>query len=470
MQDEPEILVVDDEPYVAESLASVLTSANLQNVAVCTDPARALELAGELMIKVLLLDLNMPGIPGRKLLEIVKGDHPNITVIVVTASNELSTAVECMRLGAFDYLVKPVEPSRLVGAVKRAIELSSIHRTYAELKTRMLTRRLANPEAFSSMITGDERLYAVFMYLESVAGSREPLLIAGETGVGKNLLAEAVHRASQRTGEFVSINIAGMDEQMVSDTLMGHRKGAFTGALENREGLLQKAKGGTMFVDEIGDLTISSQIKLLRILDTGDYYPLGSDIARRTDTRFVFATNRDLKALIDQEKFRKDLYYRLSTYEVEVPPLRERKGDILLLVDSFLDEASRDLKKTKPAVSDAACGLLESYDYPGNVRELRSLIFNAMSGGQRRNVLHPEAFGRITRKPASGDTHPGQRNSGEAVQLVFGERLPTLAQAAELLIAEALRRSGGNRTAAAGMLGITHQALSKRLQRKAPEE
>ena len=284
------ILIVDDEQYVAESLASILQSANLPNVIICTDGAEVEEIIGEQTIEVMLLDLNMPQITGQKLLETVKSHYPKIAVIVVTASNELNTAVECMKLGAFDYLVKPVERSRLVGAVKRAIELSSFHRTYSELKTRMLTNELANPDAFSGVITQDKQLRAVFMYLESIAESHEPVLIVGETGVGKNLLAKAVHDLSQRDGGFVSVNIAGMDEQMVSDALMGHRKGAFTGAMENREGLLQKAKGGTLFIDEIGDLSVSSQIKLLRILDTGDYYPLGSDIARRTDARMIFSS------------------------------------------------------------------------------------------------------------------------------------------------------------------------------------
>ena len=454
------VLIVDDERYVAESLASILESGNLPDIVVCTDPAKVEGIIEEQAIEVMLLDLNMPQIPGQKLLVTVKNNHPNIAVIVVTASSELSTAVECMKLGAFDYLVKPVERSRLVGGVKRAIELSSIHRTYVELKARMLTTELANPDAFSNIITQDKQVYAVFMYLESVAESHEPVLIVGETGVGKNILAKAVHDLSQKNGDFVSINIAGMDEQMVTDALMGHRKGAFTGALENRDGLLQKARGGTLFLDEIGDLSASSQIKLLRILDTGEYYPLGSDIARRTDARFIFATNQNLEALITEGKFRKDLYYRLSTYEVEIPPLRNRKGDIPLLADLFLDEASADLNKPKPIVPANTYTLLKSYDYPGNVRELRSIIFNALSG-QKGDTLRPDAFGKIAQKVGRPE-----ESVPESPALVFAERLPTLKQAAELLVAEALRRSGGNQSEAAGMLGITHQALSKRLQRK----
>jgi DNA-binding NtrC family response regulator len=244
---------------------------------------------------------------------------------------------------------------------------------------------------------------------------------------------------------------------MFSDALFGHRRGAFTGATEARDGLVHQAAGGTLFLDEIGDLSIPSQIKLLRLLDTREYYPLGSDLPRRSDARVVVATNRDLRALMAGSSFRRDLFFRLSTHELAVPPLRERRGDLALLLDHFLDEAARALGRDKATVSPALLALLDAYHFPGNVRELRSLVFDAAS----RQAGQELPLGPF--KAAMGALQP----TGEtgAAEMVFPSRLPTLKQATELLVVEALRRSKGNQSIAAAMLGVSHQALSKRVRR-----
>jgi transcriptional regulator with PAS, ATPase and Fis domain len=246
---------------------------------------------------------------------------------------------------------------------------------------------------------------------------------------------------------------------MFADTLFGHTKGSFTGALDARSGMIKQAEGGTLLLDEIGDLTPASQIKLLRLLDTGEYFPLGSDLARRTDARLIAATNRDLASLIRQEKFRRDLYYRFSTHELRIPPLRERKEDLPLLLDRFLEEASGKLGKKKPAVPRQLLVLLETYHFPGNIRELRSMVFDAVSKLTSATLsLAPfrEVIGRGTSDPDAA--RPG-------ASIAFPERLPTIKETTELLVQEALKRANGNESIAAGLLGISHQALNKRIKR-----
>jgi DNA-binding NtrC family response regulator len=402
----------------------------------------------------------MPHLPGAKLLAAIHEEMPQVPVIVVTASNEVDAAVECMKAGAFDYMVKAVEESRLVSGVRRAIEIRRLSRDYRRLAEGILSQRLAHPDVFSRLVTRNNRMMSLFRIVESIAKSDEPILITGETGTGKNLIAAAVHAASGREGPLLEVNVAGLDDAMFSDTLFGRRKGAFTGALEARGGLVQQSGAGTLFLDEIGDLAIPSQVKLLRLLDTGEYYPLGSDLPRRSAARTVVATNRDLSSLISEGKFRKDLYYRLSTHELCVPPLRDRRDDLPLLFDHFLDEACTKLQKKKPSVLPQVLDMLAAHHFPGNVRELRSLVHDAVSR-QSAPILRPSDFktGVLREAPLEpGDPVPAL--------LVFSDRLPTLDQASDLVVAEAMKRASGNQTIAAGMLGMSHQAISKRLHRK----
>jgi len=245
---------------------------------------------------------------------------------------------------------------------------------------------------------------------------------------------------------------------MFSDTLFGHRKGAYTGAMEARAGLVQTAASGTLLLDEIGDLSIPSQVKLLRLLDTGDYYPLGSDLPKRSAARIVVSTNRNLAALIGEGRFRRDLFYRLSTHQVRVPPLRERIDDLPMLVDHFLAEACAKLGRKKPAVPPEIFDLLGTHDFPGNVRELRAMIFDAASR-QSSTTLSLGDFKNGIRREA-----PAEPDEPARALLTFSKRLPTLEQASDILVDEALRRANGNQSIAAEMLGISHQALNKRLR------
>ncbi|MBA7680960.1 Regulatory protein AtoC [subsurface metagenome] len=454
------ILIVDDEEAVIQSLTNILKSNGINNIIGCQESRQVMGQVRSTDIEVILLDLSMPHISGGELLSEIHADFPHIPTIIVTASTEVEAAVDCMKAGAFDYMVKAVEENRLVSGVKRAIEIRGLKREFAELRTRFLADRLNHPEAFSQIITQNRQMQSIFLYVESIAKTNEPVLITGETGVGKNLVARAIHEVSKRAGAFVAVNVAGLDDAMFADTLFGHKKGAFTGAMDSREGLIQQSKGGTLFLDEIGDLSTASQIKLLKLLDTREYYPLGSDLAKRTDARIVLATNRDLDELIVENKFRKDLYYRLSTHEIRVLPLRERKDDLPILFNYFLEEAAKELSKSKPSVPPELLTLLETYYFPGNIRELRSMIFDSVSKQFTKTIsLTPfkEAIGRIPLKVTA--------EFSESL-LIFTEKLPTIKQATDLLAEEALKRAKGNQSIAAGLLGISHQALNKRLQRK----
>ena len=316
---------------------------------------------------------------------------------------------------------------------------------------------------FSDIITTDSQMLSIFKYIESVAKSSKPVLITGETGVGKELIANSVHLSSGRSGEFVTVNVAGLDDTVFSDTLFGHVKGAFTGAHEIRSGLIEKAAGGTLFLDEIGDLSMSSQIKLLRLLQEHEYLPLGSDMAKQTDTRIVMATNRELNSLKDSSDFRKDLYYRLITHHISVPPLRERKNDIPILIDYFLEKAAQSLGKKKPTPPKELYTLLHTFHFPGNIRELEAIIFDAVSVHDSKK-LSLEVFKTHIAQETQTDHSEAGYDVHQKELVLFSEQLPTIKETLNLLIKEAIDRANGNQSIAARLLGISRTALNKRLK------
>jgi DNA-binding NtrC family response regulator len=412
----------------------------------------------------MLLDLSMPHMTGQELLSIVANDFPEIPVIIITGSNDVDTAVRCMKAGAFDYMVKPVEKSRLISGVKRAIEIRELQRENEWLRAQVLSDKLEHPEVFSEIITNSPAMKSIFQYIEAISLSPQPVLITGETGVGKELVARAIHRLSRRAGAFVPVNIAGLDDNVFADTLFGHRKGAFTGADQTRSGLVEQAAGGTLFLDEIGDLNPASQVKLLRLSQDGEFFPLGSDVAKRSDARVLVATNQDLEALQSSGRFRKDLFYRLCAHHVHLPPLRERREDLPLLTDYFLETASQTLGKKKPTPPGELFALLSTYHFPGNLRELQSMILDAVSS-HKSGKLSMEVFkSYIRQKHPTFDVDSKQLPSGQVSLLSFSEQLPTFKQAEQSLISEAMKRAKGNQAIAAQMLGITRQALNKRLK------
>lgn len=462
------VLMVDDEVQALNSFEMVLRSGNMNHLVRCQDSRDVMAIFSSQEIEVMLLDLSMPYVSGDELLSMVTKNFPEVPVIVITGSNDVDTAVACMKTGAFDYMVKPVEKSRLISGVKRAIELRELQRENKSLRAHVLSDRLEHPEAFTEIVTNSPMMRSVFQYIEAISSSPQPVLISGETGVGKELVAKAIHQLSQRKGMFVPVNVAGVDDNVFADTLFGHRKGAFTGADQARSGLVEQASGGTLFLDEIGDLSPASQVKLLRLLQEGEYFPLGSDVSKRSDARVVVATNQDIQALQESGKFRKDLYYRLCAHPIHIAPLRERREDLPILVDHFLKKASETLGKKKPTPPSELLTLLSTYPFPGNVRELQSMILDAVSS-YKSGKLSMDAFkSYIYRKQPSLDINSKQFLQGKNMPVSFLEQLPTLKRTEQLLISEAIKRASGNQAIAAQMLGISRQALNKRLKRGDP--
>jgi DNA-binding NtrC family response regulator len=461
------ILIVDDEPMELNLCRDILHSSGLTNAICLSDSRDVMPLLSRGPISVMLLDLDMPHITGEELLAKVSQEYPGIQVIIVTANRDIDVAVRCIKNKAFYYVVKPIKRDRILPVVRRAIELTETQEHCESLTERILSGKLQHSEVFSDVVTCDPGMHAIFEYVEAIAPSFKPVLIFGETGVGKELIARAIHRISGRRGGFVPVNVAGLDDHLFSDTLFGHKKGAFTGASSSRDGLIESAQGGTLFLDEIGDLAAQSQVRLLRLLQEREYFPLGSDRPKFTDCRIVAATNKNLETMKESGEFRKDLYYRLRTHRVRIPPLRERKADLPLLLDHFLRKASASLGKPKPTPPEELITLLASYDFPGNVRELEEMVFDAVCKHKSKK-LSLDAFKSSILVNSITDTGFPEP-LGREERLLFpaaGESAPlTIKEATDLLVLNAMVKSKGNQSLAAEMLGISRPALHKRLKR-----
>lgn len=460
------VLLVDDETQILHSFSVMLKSAGIRNIITMDDSRKVMPFLSANKASLVILDLSMPYISGKEILVKMNSDFPEIPVIIVTATNEIATAVECMKNGAYDYLLKPVEKNRFITAIKKTLEIGYLKNELSSLKHYLLSDDLKKESAFADIVTCNKKMHGIFKYIEVIANSPFPVLITGETGVGKELVAKSIYLCGAGYKNFTAVNVAGLDDTMFSDTLFGHKKGAFTGADSYRDGLISQAAGGILLLDEIGDLSQQSQVKLLRLLQEKEYYQLGSDIPKKTDARIIVATNREIKALLNEDKLRKDLYFRLSAHHIHIPPLRERLDDIPFLLEHLLEKAAQALGKKKPTPPPELVTLLSTYDFPGNVRELETLIYDAVSRHES-GVLSLESFknvidmerGKLLHTPAVIDPA-----SLSLEQFLTG--FPTLKQAETFIIERALERAKGNQGIAASILGITRQALNKRLIRK----
>lgn len=459
------ILIVDDEENFLHSVEVTLLSNGIKNVITFNDSRKVIKQMESGGHSLVLLDINMPHISGTELLPKIVEKFPEVPVIIVTAVNEVEQAVECMKNGAFDYIVKPISDTRLLTTIKRGLDINSMRNENTRLRNYLLKDELEFPEAFEKILSRSRSMRRVFKYIEAVGKTNLPILITGETGVGKELIAEAIHSVSKREGNLVALNAAGVDDNLFSDALFGHQKGAFTGADKERKGLLEHAQQGTLFLDEIGDLSVESQVKLLRLLQEGKYYPLGSDLPKLSDARIIAATHQNLEQLQIEGKFRKDLFFRLNAHHVHIPPLRERKEDIPLLIDYFLNFASEELNKKKPTPPKELYTLLSNYSFPGNIRELEGIIYDAVS-------IHES--GILSLDSIKEKIKDGVRISRTAINEVseidFPDQLPTLKEMESTLIDEALKRTKGNQTQAAALLGLTRRALNNRLRRAEDED
>ena len=474
MQDDKNmhVLVVDDELNTLKACAATLKMSGVKNIVLESDSRRVMEIMAGQRIDVVLLDLFMPHTSGMEILPLLQERYPQIPVIVVTAAFELERAVECIKMGAFDYLVKPVESERLMTTLGRAIEWQSLNEQIHDLRDHLVDNRLDSPAAFTEIITRSGKMRSIFQYIEVVARSSRPVLITGESGTGKELVARAIHRLSGCRGDLVSVNLAGLDDAMFSDTLFGHRKGAFTGADQAREGLIVRAAGGVIFMDEIGDLGESSQIRLLRLIQEREFYPVGSDVPRKCEARIVCASNKDIKKLVAAGSFRNDLYYRLCVHHVMLPPLRERKEDIPLLVEHFIAQDAEAMGQRPPAYPKELTALLNTYHFPGNIRELQGMVIDAVAR-RHSGIISLDSFLQVIAPDLSSEASVKPDLSFESIQKKLEDiwgHFPTLREAEDCLIDTALELAGGNQGIAATMLGLKRQTLNVRLKTRSERE
>lgn len=459
--DMQKVLVVDDELGILQEVSLLLTSSDIAGVVTIADSREVLPFIQENPVSLVLLDWVMPNVTGKDLLVRLTTDHPQVPVIVMTAMGDIDTAVGCMKQGAFDFLAKPVDPNRLVSTVQKALRVSDLGNQNRILKDYLLDDRLRHPEVFDGIITRNKKMRSIFQYIEAIASSRQPVLITGETGVGKELLANAVHRVSGVTGPFVSLNAAGLDDFMFFDTLFGHKKGAFTGAESKREGLISAAAGGTLFLDEIGDLSPASQIKLLRVLQEKEYYRMGSDLLIKSEARIIAASNMNFNELRREGKFRNDLYFRLCAHEFHVPPLRERLEDVPLLTAYFAENIASQLGKPVPEIAPEVLASLEGCRFLGNVRELYNMVHHGVTCCEGA-VLSSADFPGLKAVPARAGKPFGE---GNPLTMLFG-KFPTINEVEGYLIDEAMRLAHGNQTLAAEMLGLARPTLNRKLKQE----
>jgi DNA-binding NtrC family response regulator len=369
MKPKGSILVVDDEEIVRDSLASWLEEDGYR-VDTAPDGQTALARLREQAYAVLLVDLKMPGMDGLQVLAQARTLQPDAPVIIMTAYATVDTAVQAMKQGAYDYLVKPFEPEELSMMVGKLTSTQALRRENV-----LLRKALKRQFEFKDMVSKSPKMEAVFELARTAAKSNSTVLILGESGTGKEVLARAIHAESpRRDGPFVGVSCAALTESLLESELFGHEKGAFTGAASSTRGKFEIAAGGTLFLDEIGDISGKLQLDLLRVLDAREFRRVGGAQLIKTDVRIIAATNRDLKKLVEAGTFREDLYYRLNVIPVTLPPLRERKEDIPLLVEHFLAQFRVEMQKPLEGVSSEILEMLMAHDWPGNVRELRNVL------------------------------------------------------------------------------------------------
>ena len=433
------ILIVDDERQLALSLKEYFSPDGI-DADIALDGRTGRQKLEEQPYDLLVSDLRMPGLDGMQLLRWVKEEGPNIPVIMISAHGEIRDAVEAMKTGAYDYLVKPFDPDELLIRIRKAVEN---HRLTLSLKAGMSGRRPAG-----EMIGESQKFRDIVRMLTKAAPSAATILLTGESGTGKEVAARLVHNLSGREGPFVPINMGAFPEHLLESELFGYEKGAFTGADSRKQGLFESAQGGTLFLDEIAELPLHLQVKLLRVLQERKVQRLGSLKGTPIDVRVVAATNRDLEKEVQDGRFREDLYYRINVIRVRLPPLRERREDIPLLAGAFLLRFSSDMGRKVEGLSGEAIELLLRHDFPGNVRELENAIERACILTDS-SLLQPRDFDFIASRskvPAS----PG----GGAV---------TLEEMEKRVIIEALGRNANHRERTATELGITRRTLLNKI-------
>ncbi len=451
------VLVVDDEQNMRALMRMILEDAG--HAVLTADSAEAaLAHLQDPNLDVILSDLKMPGMGGEAFVAHCHRERPEVPVIVVTAYGSIRSAIECIHAGAADYLTKPFEPEELQIAVHNALKLHDIisenQQLHAAFSNILPHRRLVGQSAAAQQLLDE---------IQRVAPYKTTVLIVGESGTGKEAVARAIHdMGPRRDWPWVALNCSAIPRDLMESELFGYVKGAFTGASQSRLGRLEQARGGTLFLDEIGDLDLGLQAKLLRVLQEREFSPVGSDMVRQADVRFIAATNRDLKELVRQNRFREDLLYRLDVYRITVPPLRERREDIPLLAAAFLQELRAEMDKPVEGFSEAALAALNRYAWPGNVRELHNAVERALLSCRGRLIEARDLPNTVVLDTA--DVQPGKRSSLPSESADFSLDA-WLEEAERNLILQALDQSSGIQAHAARRLGITERSLWHRIKK-----
>jgi DNA-binding NtrC family response regulator len=442
------VLIVDDEYQLLEAFKKKLSKEGME-VFTATNGQEAIAIIKQETLDIGLFDIKLPDTDGVELLERLRDTQPTAEVIMLTGYASVDTAIRSMKLGAYDYLTKPVKLSELHTVILKAYEKKQLKE-----KTIVLEERLQRVEVHDKFIGESKEIDAVKKAIALVGNSNVPVLILGETGTGKELVARAIHAVSPRASHpFVIINASNLQESILESELFGYKKGAFTGAQTDKVGLLQIANAGTFFVDEVADMGTAIQSKLLRVLETGDFRKLGDTKEISVDVRFIFATNKSIEEEMKENRFRKDLFYRLNTFVIQVPPLRERKSDIPILTEYFL--AKHERRGSRKIVGKHAMKLLEDYCWPGNVRELANVVERAILISVDRDEIVPDDLPQTIVAPSFSQSKRERTLSNDALRLDSMEKEH---------IEKVLEFAGGNKSKAARLLGISRKKLYQKIE------
>lgn len=445
------ILAIDDEETQLLSLKSFLTKRGYK-VFTSTSGEDGLKIIEGNLIDIVLTDFKMPGWDGYKVLTKVKELNPEIDVVVMTAHGTIENAVKLMKSGAFDYLIKPIDLDELENILDKIKE-----RKQLISENKLLREQLQDKFSFSGIVTQSKLMESVLSTAGRVASTKATVLIRGESGTGKELIAKAIHFASERKDKpFVTVNVASLSENLLESELFGHEKGSFTGAINQRIGRFQQANGGTIFIDEVGDIPLPVQVKLLRTIQFGEYQKIGSNVTEKADVRIIAATHRNLEEMISNNLFREDLYYRLNVISITLPSLRQRKEDIPLLIEHFIKMFSSELGKNVNGISKEALDKLLKYNYPGNIRELENIIQRAVVLTREKLITKNDLPDLSSKKEIERAIDPFNLDDEYAIKMKTFE---------QIMIDEALSRTNGNKSAAARILGISERHLRSRIER-----
>jgi len=450
------ILIVDDEEIVVRSCQRILEAPGVELSAASSGP-EALGKVERGAFDLLILDIMMPGMDGLEVLRLVKERHPEIEVVMVTGLSQIQTAVQAMKLGAFDYIPKPFEPADLQAVVARALERHRLRQGEAEPAAE-------TPLRLENMIGTSPAMQAVYRLIAKCAPTPSTVLITGESGTGKEMIARAIHHNSLRRDQpFVTVDCNTLSENLLESELFGHVKGSFTGAVANKRGMFEIADEGTLFLDEFGNIPLSTQAKLLRVIQEREFRPVGSTQIHTTNVRLIAATNKDLKAMVADGSFREDLYYRINVFPIHAPALRERREDIPALAMHFLKSACKELDRPLPEISAGAMSVLTTYDWPGNVRELENVIQRAVILASDDVIRQSHLAGIVDLVPHADFTVPRTAEELKLAKKDLRER--SVEEIEKAFVLEALKRNGYNVTRSAedtGMLRSNFQALMKK--------